>query len=120
MVLAAADDVTRQRCMRIIQAASAGASPLQDIASAAALTRDLFGMQNLPAVNAVHAALGRAAVKGLDVKSLKAAGFDAAACAAAGCRWADVKTKAINTSSVRSRLPLKKRKRNPKTPISVR
>ena len=85
MVLAAADDVTRQRCMRIIQAASAGASPLQDMASAVALTRDLFGMQNLSAVNAVLAALGRAAVKGLDVTSLKAAGFDAAACAAAGC-----------------------------------
>jgi len=81
-VLAAADDVTRQRCMRIIQAASAGASsPLQDMASAAALTRDLANMQNLSAVNAVLAALGRAAVKGLDVTSLKAAGFDAAACA---------------------------------------
>jgi hypothetical protein len=93
VVLAAADGVTRQRCMRIIQAASAGASsPLQDMASAAALTRDLAGMQNLSAVNAVLAALGRAAVKGLDVTSLKAAGFDAAACAAAGCNWADVKT----------------------------
>ena len=83
MVLAAADDVTRQRCMRIVQAASAGAfSLLQDIASAAPLTRDYFNMQNVSAVNAVLAALCRAAVKGLDVTSLKAAGFDASACAA--------------------------------------
>ena len=54
VVLAAADDVTRQRCMRIIQAASVCASPpMQDIASAAALMYDLFNMQNLFAVNAV-------------------------------------------------------------------
>ena len=103
VVLAAADDVTRQRCMRIIQAASAGASsPLQDMASAVALTRDLAGMQNLSAVNAVLAALGRAAVKGLDVTSLKAAGFDAAACAAAGCSWADVKTAGFTAAEAKA------------------
>jgi hypothetical protein len=102
-VLAAEDDVTRQRCMRIIQAASAGASsPLQDIASAVALTRDLAGMQNLSAVNAVLAALGRAAVKGLDVTSLKAAGFDAAACAAAGGSWTDVKTAGFTAAEAKA------------------
>jgi hypothetical protein len=102
VVLAAADDVTRQRCMRIIQAASAGASPLQDIASAVALTRDLINMQNLSAVNAVLAALGRAAVKELDVTSLKAAGFDAAACAAAGYSWADVKTAGFTAAEAKA------------------
>ena len=103
VVLAAADDVTRQRCMRIIQAASAGASsPLQDKASAVALTRDLAGMQNVSAVNAVLAALGRAAVKGLDVTSLKAAGFDTAACAAAGGSWADVKTAGFTAAEAKA------------------
>ena len=76
--LAAADDVTRQRCLRAIQAASAGggSSSLQDIASAVAVTRDLIGMQSLPAVNAVLAALGKAATKGLDANSLLDASFD--------------------------------------------
>jgi len=74
-VLAAVDDVTRQRCMRIIEAASAGASPMKDIASAAALTSDLLKM-NLFAVNAVLAALGKAAVKNLSASSLIAGGFD--------------------------------------------
>ena len=76
--LAAADDVTRQRCVRAIQAASAGGgcSSLQDIASSVALSRDLIGMQSLPAVNAVLAALGKAAAKGLDANSLKDAGCD--------------------------------------------
>jgi hypothetical protein len=80
VVLAAADDVTRQRCVRAIQVASAGSgcSSLQDIASAVALTPDLFWMQSLPAVNAVMAALDKAAAKGLDAKSLKDAGFDEA------------------------------------------
>jgi hypothetical protein len=78
--LAAADDVTRQRCVRAIQAASAcgSCSSLQDIASVVALTPDLFWMQSLPAVNAVLAALGNAAAKGLDAKSLNDAGFDEA------------------------------------------
>ena len=79
MCLAAADDATRQRCVRALQAASAGSfsSSLQGIACAVALTRDLISMQSLPAVNAVLAALGKAAAKGLDAKSLKEAGFDA-------------------------------------------
>ena len=84
--LAAADDVTRQRCVRAIQAASAGGgcSSLQDIASAVALTRDLIKMQSLPAVNAVLAALGKAAAKGLDANSLKKAGFDLSSLVRAG------------------------------------
>ncbi len=78
MCLAAADDATRQRCVRALQAASADSFSfsLQGIACAVALTRDLIGMQSLPAVNAVLAALGKAAAKGLDAKSLKEAGFD--------------------------------------------
>ena len=75
--LAAADDVTRQRCVRIIEAASAGgaSSSLPDIAASAALTPGLFMMRSLPAVNAVLAALGRPAVKALDLPSLDAAGW---------------------------------------------
>ena len=84
--LAAADDVTRQRCVRAIQAASAGSgcSSLQDIASSVAVTRDLIGMQSLPAVNAVLAALGKAAAKGLDANSLKDVGFDLSSLVRAG------------------------------------
>lgn len=99
VVLAAADEVTRQRCMCIIRAASAGtSSPLQDIASAAALTRNLLNMKSLPAVLAVLAALGvamgHASLKavGLDPPSLKAVGHDIAAFRAAGYSWADTKT----------------------------
>ena len=84
--LAAADAVTRQRCVHVINAASAGAtsSSLHDIASSAALTPYLFMMRSLLAVNAVLAALGRPAVGGLDVKSLTAAGCDLECCIAAG------------------------------------
>ena len=58
--LAAADDVTRRRCVRIIEAASAGgaSSSLPDIASSAALTRGLLDMKSGAAVKAVLAALG--------------------------------------------------------------
>ncbi len=85
MRLAAADDATRQRCVHALQAASAGSlsSSLQGIASAVALTHDLSGM-SLSAVNAVLAALGKAANKGLDAKSLKEAGFDVKVLKAAG------------------------------------
>ena len=90
--LAAADDVTRQRCVRAIQAASAGGgcSSLQDIASSVALSRDLIGMQSLPAVNAVLAALGKAAAKGVDLNSLVKAGFDAASLKGAGFSIRDI------------------------------
>ncbi len=85
--LAAADDVTRQRCVRIIEAASAGgaSSSLPDIASSAALTRGLLDMKSGAAVKAVLAALGVAMdhpslkAVGYDLPSLKAAGFDLAA-----------------------------------------
>jgi hypothetical protein len=91
MCLAATDDVTRQRCVRIIEAASA--SSLPDIASSAALTRDLLDMKSLSAVKAVLAALGVAIdhpslkAVGYDLLSLKAAGFSfsAAEAKAAGC-----------------------------------
>ncbi len=87
MVLAAADDGTRQRCIRVIRAASLGfaSSSLQDIASAAALTRDLiFGLKSLHAVNAILTALGKSAVKGLDIQSFKAAGVNLAIAQTAG------------------------------------
>ena len=59
MVLSAADEVTRQHCMRIIEAASSGiSSPLQGIASAEALTRNLLDMKSLSAINAVFVVLG--------------------------------------------------------------
>ena len=83
MCLAAADDVTRQRCMRIIQAASAGASPLQDIASAAALTPGLVDLKSVAAVKAVFAVLG------CDWSAIRTGGFTAAEARAAGC---DLKT----------------------------
>jgi hypothetical protein len=89
--LAAADDATRQRCVRVIQAASAGGNffggaiySLHHIASAAALTGELLKMKSLPAVNAVMAALGQAEVGELDVPSLKAAGFTLSDFRAAG------------------------------------
>jgi hypothetical protein len=84
LCLAAADEVTRQRCMRIIEAASAGASPLQHIAWAAALTADLFAMRSVAAVNAVLVALGGTAVERLDLASIRALGCSAACFIAAG------------------------------------
>ena len=72
--LAAADDVTRQCCMRAIQAASAGgaSSYLHDIASSAVFTRGLMNIKSISAIKAVLAALGVA----MDHPSVKAAGFD--------------------------------------------
>jgi len=97
-VLAAVDDVTRQRCMRIIEAASAGASPMKDIASAAALTSDLLNIRSLLAIQAVLAVLDIAIsdpslkAVGLNLPALKASGFDLPAFRAAGCSWADIKS----------------------------
>jgi len=111
--LAAADDATRQRCVRALQAASAGSfsSSLQGIASAVALTCDMIGMQSLPAVNAVLAALGKAAAKGLDAKSLKeaglnvkelkGAGFDSTALKAAGYDAAALKAAGFNLAALK-------------------
>ena len=62
----------------------------------------MASMQNLSAVNAVLAALGRAAVKGLDVTSLKAAGFDAAAFRAAGCDWSTIKTAGFSAAEIKA------------------
>ena len=100
--LSAADDVTRQRCVRAIQAASAGGgcSSLQDIASAVALSRDLIGMQSLSAVNAVLAALGKAAAKGLDANSLKDAGFDCSSLVRAGFDAAALKGLGFSTRDI--------------------
>ncbi len=110
MCLAAADDVTRQRCLRIIEAASKGPAPssLPDIASSAALTRGLMDMKSVLAVKAVHAALGvdldhpslNAARLRFDPPSLKVAGFDVAAFRAAGCDWSTIKTAGFTAPEV--------------------
>ena len=104
LCLAAADDVTRQRCVHVINAARAGAtsSSLRDIASSAALTPDLFMMRSLLAVNAVLAALGRPAVGGLDVQSLTAAGCDLLTLKAAGFTAAQVKAEGFDVVSAHS------------------
>ncbi len=110
MCLAAADDVTRQRCLRIIEAASAGgaSSSLPDIASSAALTRGLLDMKSLVAVKAVLAALGVAMdhpslkAVGYDPPSLKAAGFDLAAFRAAGCDWSTIRTAGFSAAEAKA------------------
>jgi hypothetical protein len=99
--LAAADDVTRQRCVRIIEAASASSS-LLDIASSAALTPGLFMMRSVRAVNAVLAALGRPAVGGLDVPSLKAAGCNSAVCRAAGYDCSSIRAAGFSAAEVKA------------------
>jgi hypothetical protein len=101
--LAAADDVTRYRCMRIIEAASAcGASSPHDIATAAAVTPRLFFMRNLPAVNAVLVALGKSAVEGLDLPSLKSIGCDLACYRAAGFDLPSLKDAGFTSAEVKA------------------
>jgi len=101
--LAAADEVTRQRCVCALQAAITGgvSSPLQSIASTVALTRDLFSIRSLAAVTSVFAALGISACDPalepairskisllkhfqFDASELRAGGFDAATLKYAG------------------------------------
>jgi len=105
ITLAAVDEVTRQRCVRIIQAASAkGISPsLHSIASSVALTSDMFSMKSAAAVAAVLAAL-RLTMNDpsleihfllfkhfqFDPAELKAVGFDAATLKAAGFAAAQI------------------------------
>ena len=109
LCLASSDDFTRQRCMRIIQAASAGgaSSSLRDIASAAALTPDLLNMKSVSAIKAVLSALGIAwndpclMAAGFDLLlSLKTPGFDLAAFRAAGCSWADIRAAGFTAADV--------------------
>jgi hypothetical protein len=103
LYLAAADNVTRYRCMRIIEAASAcGASSPHDIATAAAVTPQLFLMRNLPAVNAVLAALGKSAVEGLDPPSLKSVGCDLACYTAAGFDLPSLKSAGFTSAEVKA------------------
>jgi hypothetical protein len=90
--------------MCIIRAASAGntSSSPQDIASAVALTPDLFMMGNLPLVNAVLEVLGKVAVGGLDPPSFKAAGLDVATCKAAGFTLAEIQAAGYSVAHVLS------------------
>ena len=71
--LSAADDATRQLCVRSLEACIAGGfvSSLQSIASAAALTRGLFRTKSSDAVSVVLSALNI----GFDQPSLSAANF---------------------------------------------
>ena len=108
MVLSAADEVTRQHCMRIIEAASSGiSSPLHGIASAEALTRNLLDMKSLSAINAVFVVLGiamsdpRLKAVGFDLPSLKAAGFDAAAFKAAGYDLPSLKAAGFSAAALK-------------------
>jgi hypothetical protein len=108
--LAAADDVTRRRCVRIIEAASAGgaSSSLPDIASSAALTRGLLDMKSFAAFNSVLAALGVAMdhpslrAVGFDPPSLKAAEFDVAAFRAAGCDWSTIRAAGFSAAEAKA------------------
>jgi hypothetical protein len=72
--LAADDDITRQRCLQIMQIACAGdtSSTLQSIASTAALTRNLFCLKSVAAITAVFAALR----VDMNDSSLRAVNFD--------------------------------------------
>jgi hypothetical protein len=108
--LAAADDVMRQRCVRIIEAASASgaSSSLRDIASSAALTRSLLVMKSLSAIKAVLAALSVASdhpslkAVGYDPPSLKAAGFDLAAFRAAGYDWSTIRAARFSAAEAKA------------------
>jgi hypothetical protein len=102
VVLAAADEVTRQRCMRIIQAASQTAreSSLEHIVSAVVLTRNLFCMKSAVALKFVLDASGITISKPsldacnfpyhflrefrFDATDLKVVGFDAVCLRLAG------------------------------------
>jgi serine/threonine protein kinase len=101
--LAAVDEASRQCCVRIIQAASAGilSSSMQEIASAVALTRALIDMRCLPVVNAVLAALGKGTAKGLDVKSLNEAGCGAGELKAAGFTVGELKGAGLSAGELR-------------------
>ena len=111
VILAAADEGMRQRCISALEAAMAGtgaACSLQDIASTVALTRDLLSLRSVAARKAAAAALGIAmsdpALKalGFDLPSLKALGFDAAAFRAAGCDWRVLRADGFSVAEVRA------------------
>jgi hypothetical protein len=109
LVLAATDDVTRQRCFRIMQTACSDtiSTTLQSIASSATLTRGLFCMKSATAVTAVLSALrvgtnepSLAAVNfnfallkefQFEARDLKAAGFIVADLQAAGFNLRELK-----------------------------
>ena len=104
MLLAAADDATRQHCVRVFKAALAPREHFvyeskMQIAPAAALKADLFHMKNLAVVTALFDVLGNALnhtspnaagftqihfFREFDALQMKAAGFDAAFLKVAG------------------------------------
>ena len=106
--LAAADDRTRERCVRMIQAASADiiSSSIPDLASTVILSRDLLAMKSIAAIKAGLAALGVdvseqclklvkfpfSSLKhfGFDLRQLISEGFDAATMKHAGFTAAEM------------------------------
>jgi hypothetical protein len=111
MYLAAADEITRQRCICIIEAASSGTamSSVHDIALTVALTRDLLKIKSFAAIQAVLAALGVAMdhpslkAVGFDFQSLKEKeGFDCAAFRASGFDWSTIRTAGFTAAEVKA------------------
>jgi hypothetical protein len=90
VTLAADDDASRQRCLRVLRAAIDGDTSAfkKDVASVVAITPHLIAMNNLSVFNCVAALLGRPSASGLDAKSLRQAGFGAKELDAVGfCVW---------------------------------
>ncbi len=90
--LAAEDEASRQRCVRVLGAAISGDSGafMKDVASTVAFTRHLIGMKSLSTFNHVAALAGKPAASGLDAKSLKHAGFGPKELEAVGFRLWDI------------------------------
>jgi len=110
LLLAADDEVTRQRCLRIMQAACADSisTTLQSIASAAALTRNLFCMKSAAAVTAVLSALsvGMNEVSfnaiNFNLALLKEFQFEARDLRAAGFNLADMQAAGFNARELKA------------------
>jgi len=111
--LAAADDVTRQRCVRIIERRRAPPPPCPTFASSAALTPGLLDMKSSAAVKAALAALGVAmdhpSVEGRGMcrpsrlrSLLKLQGLHVAAFRAAGCDWSTIRTAGFSAAEAKA------------------
>ena len=90
MFLAAADEPTRQRCISIIEAASAGGVKchLQNIASVVALSTDLIRVGSIDAINEISRKIPDSNwMDNMSPEGLKKFGFDPMAIAASGVDW---------------------------------
>lgn len=108
--LAADDDITRQRCLQIMQIACAGntSSTLQSIASTAALTRNLFCLKSVAAISAVLAALrvdmtdSSLRAVNFDFSLLKEFHFEARELRAVGFNCADLQDAGFNARELKA------------------